>query len=129
MHIMMELKIQPELPNIYADEIKIEQVLVNLIHNAIKFTPPDGKIVVSAYFENNQLLISVTDNGIGIPEEEQARIFERFYKVDKSRSSIGTGLGLAIAKHIVYGHGGSIWVKSIETKGSTFTFSIPIAPV
>jgi len=103
-----------------------------LIHNAIKFTPEEGTITVRAQLDEiNQkkaaVLFSVQDTGIGIPTGELLRIFERFYKTDRSRSGGGTGLGLAIARHIVEAHGGKIWAESEEGKGSTFYFNIPIA--
>jgi two-component system phosphate regulon sensor histidine kinase PhoR len=125
--LSMSLGIPPNLPKVTADENRIEQVLVNLVHNAIKFTQPNGKIVISAGFKGDNVLVSVTDTGIGIPGDELNRIFERFYKVDKARSGGGTGLGLAIAKHIIQAHGGTIWVESEEGKGSIFSFSLPIA--
>lgn len=114
------------LPRVMADAERISQVLVNIVHNAIKFTPAGGKITVSARVEGGRMLVSVTDTGIGIAPEDLPRVFERFYKADKSRSSGGTGLGLAIAKHIVQLHGGKIWVESQQGKGSTFTFSLPL---
>jgi len=122
----------PDLPPIHADFTRLEQVLVNLIHNAIKFTPEEGTITVRAQLDEiNQkkaaVLFSVQDTGIGIPTGELLRIFERFYKTDRSRSGGGTGLGLAIARHIVEAHGGKIWAESEEGKGSTFYFNIPIA--
>ena len=122
----------PDLPPIHADFTRLEQVLVNLIHNAIKFTPAEGTITVRAQLDEiNQkkaaVLFSVQDTGIGIPTGELLRIFERFYKTDRSRSGGGTGLGLAIARHIVEAHGGKIWAESEEGKGSTFYFNIPIA--
>jgi two-component system, OmpR family, phosphate regulon sensor histidine kinase PhoR len=120
------LDVASDLPEVTADEDRIEQVLVNLVHNAIKFTPPGGKIVISAGIDNDNVLVSITDTGVGIPGDELNRIFERFYKVDKARSGGGTGLGLAIAKHIVQAHGGTISVESEEGKGSTFIFSLPI---
>ena len=109
-----------------ADEARVEQVLVNLIHNAIKFTPSGGRISISAKAKNNDILASVADTGVGIPADDLPRIFERFYKADKSRSGGGTGLGLAIAKHIVEAHGGRIWAESVEGKGSTFNFTLPL---
>jgi two-component system phosphate regulon sensor histidine kinase PhoR len=115
------------LPKALADEERVEQVLVNLVHNAIKFTPPSGRINISAKAEGDDILFSVTDTGIGIPADDLPRIFERFYKADKARAGGGTGLGLAIAKHIVEALGGKIWAESIEGKGSTFTFTLPIA--
>jgi two-component system phosphate regulon sensor histidine kinase PhoR len=102
-------------------------VLVNLLHNAIKFTPEGGTIIASARASENQVILSVEDTGVGIPSEDLLRIFERFYKSDRSRSSTGTGLGLAIARHLVEAHGGNIWVESSEAEGSIFSFSIPLA--
>ncbi len=120
------------LPSIQADPTRLEQVLVNLIHNAIKFTPSGGSITVRAQpGEQNAkravVQFSVQDTGIGIPAGELPRIFERFYKTDRSRSGGGTGLGLAIARHMVEAHGGKVWAESVEGKGSMFTFYIPVA--
>ena len=115
------------LPKVMADEARLEQVLVNIIHNAIKFTPSGGRISISANARDNDIIISVKDTGVGIPADDLPRIFERFYKADKSRSGGGTGLGLAIAKHIVEAHGGKIWAESVEGKGSTFNFTLPLA--
>lgn len=120
------LEVPDELPQPPGDARRLEQVLVNLMHNAIKFTPSGGSITLSAKAEDDGVIVSVTDTGAGIAEEELERIFERFYKVDKSRSSRGTGLGLAIARHIVEAHGGSLWAESIEGRGSTFFFSLPL---
>ena len=115
------------LPKVMADEARVEQVLVNIIHNAIKFTPSGGRISISAQARDNNILVSVADTGVGIPADALPRIFERFYKADKSRTSGGTGLGLAIAKHIVEAHGGRIWAESVERRGSTFNFTLPLA--
>ncbi|MCL0053290.1 cell wall metabolism sensor histidine kinase WalK [Dehalococcoidales bacterium] len=123
----LSLNIPSTLPLALADEERVEQVLVNLVDNAIKFTLPGGRVTLSAKVEDENILISVIDTGIGIPADDLPRIFERFYKVDKARTGGGTGLGLAIAKHIVEALGGRIWAESIEGKGSTFTFSLPIA--
>jgi two-component system phosphate regulon sensor histidine kinase PhoR len=100
-------------------------VLVNLIHNAVKFTHPGGEVTLSAESIDSEVRFAVRDSGVGIPAEEVSRIFERFYRVDKSRSGSGTGLGLSIAKHIVEAHQGKIWAESIEGQGSTFYFTIP----
>jgi two-component system phosphate regulon sensor histidine kinase PhoR len=116
-----------DLPHILADPPRIEQVVINLLHNAIKFTQPGGSIEVSARIQNQNVLFSIKDTGVGIPAEDVPRIFERFYKTDRARSSGGTGLGLAIARHLVEGHGGLIWVESKEMDGSTFFFTIPQA--
>lgn len=115
-----------DLPQVKIDFQRLEQVLVNLIHNAVKFTRAGGEIVVLAEAVNGFVQFAVRDNGPGIPADEVPRIFERFYRVDKSRTGSGTGLGLSIAKHIVEAHGGKIWVESVEGQGSTFYFSIPV---
>jgi two-component system, OmpR family, phosphate regulon sensor histidine kinase PhoR len=114
-----------DLPNIRADQARLEQVLVNLIHNAVKFTRPGGQVILLAESANGGVRFGVKDTGIGIPLDDVSRIFERFYRVDRSRSGNGTGLGLSIARHIVEAHGGKIWVDSIEGQGSTFFFTIP----
>jgi two-component system phosphate regulon sensor histidine kinase PhoR len=115
------------LPEVRADPPRLEQVLVNLIHNAVKFTHPGGEVVLSAKMERAFVCFAVRDTGVGIPEEDLTRIFERFYKADRARSGGGTGLGLSIARHIVEMHAGKIWVESLEGRGSTFFFTIPIA--
>jgi two-component system phosphate regulon sensor histidine kinase PhoR len=110
---------------IQADAARLEQVLVNLIHNAVKFTKRGGGVALSMNEENGRVVFSVRDTGVGIPSDELPRIFERFYRVEKSRTGSGTGLGLSIAKHIVEAHGGTIWAESLEGQGSVFYFSIP----
>ena len=116
-----------DLPNVLADASRVQQVLVNLLHNAIKFTSSGGQVTLRAVQQDREILFSVTDTGIGIAAENVTRIFERFYKVDRSRATSGTGLGLAIARHLVEAHGGRIWVESEVGKGSTFSFTIPKA--
>jgi len=118
--------IESNLPPLSVDVSRIEQVLMNLIHNAIKFTKPGGKIHIHAKQEKKEIIFSVQDTGIGIPPNELERVFERFYKVDRSRTEQGTGLGLSISRHIINAHGGKIWVESVLTQGSTFYFSLPI---
>ncbi|MPM69071.1 Alkaline phosphatase synthesis sensor protein PhoR [bioreactor metagenome] len=115
-----------DLPLIEADPARMQQVLVNLLHNAIKFTPPNGQITVAAEEKEKYVIFSVKDTGVGIPEEDLDRIFERFYKADRARSSGGTGLGLSISRHLIEAHQGKIWVESVQGKGSTFFFSLPI---
>lgn len=114
---------------VLADSEKLSQVLTNLIHNAIKFTPNGGRVVVGAQADEEWVRVSVEDTGIGIPAQELPRIFERFYTVDRARRRAdgGIGLGLAIAKHIVEAHGGRIWAQSEEGHGSTFYFTVPVA--
>jgi two-component system phosphate regulon sensor histidine kinase PhoR len=117
-----------ELPTVPADKGRVRQVIANLVHNAIKFTPAGGTVTISTRAPQGAVSLEVTDTGIGIPGEYQPRVFERFYKADKARAGEGSGMGLAIAKHVVEAHGGSIWVESEEDKGSTFGFSLPLQP-
>ena len=113
-----------ELPKVSADAPRVEQVLVNLIHNAVKFTSPGRDVVLFAEAGEGVVRFAVKDSGVGIPADDVPRIFERFYRVDKSRAGGGTGLGLSISKHLVESHGGNIWAESIEGKGSTFYFTL-----
>jgi len=122
-----QLDCPPDLPPVFADPDRISQVLINLVHNAIKFTPPSGKITVSAYQDNDQIVFFVRDTGVGIAQKDLNRIFERFYKADRARSGGGTGLGLSIARHMIESHGGYIWAESEEGVGSTIYFSLPTA--
>ncbi|MGQ9697254.1 MAG: HAMP domain-containing sensor histidine kinase [Armatimonadota bacterium] len=113
-----------------ADKRQLERALANLLDNAVKYTPPKGAVAVEAVRANGAVMLSVKDTGIGIPQDEIPRIFERFYRVDKARSRAmgGTGLGLAIVKEIVDGHGGSVQVESQLGKGSKFTLVFPDPP-
>lgn len=115
------------LHNVSADSVRIQQVVTNLLHNAIKFTPGGGKITLGANLEEKSVRFFIQDTGIGIATADLRRIFERFYKVDRARSGGGTGLGLAIARHLVEAHGGKIWVESVVNEGSTFSFTVPTA--
>lgn len=115
------------LPNVLADAPRIQEVIVNLLHNAVKFTPPGGSIKVTARVVEQKLEVAVSDTGVGIKPTDLDRIFERFYKTDKARTAGGTGLGLSIARHTVEAHQGMIWVDSIEGQGSVFAFSLPLA--
>lgn len=121
----VELISAHELPKVLADEDLLGQVLINLLDNAIKYTPPNGKIIIRCRRRDSRVVTTITDTGIGIPHESIPRVFERFYRVDKARSRDrgGTGLGLAIVKHIVESHGGEVFVDSEVGKGSTFGFS------
>ncbi len=125
--LSLTLLLPPDVPLALADVGRIHKVVTNLVHNAIKFTPPGGSVTIGASQASREVIVSVADTGVGIPAEDVPRIFERFYKADRARSGGGTGLGLAIAKHIVQGHGGRIWAESTEGKGSTFFFSLPAA--
>lgn len=125
--LQLRLDLPPDdVPYVLADAERIQQVVTNLVHNAIKFTPPGGEVAVQGSVEGEEVVIAVHDTGVGISAEDLPRIFERFYKADRARSGQGTGLGLAIAKHIVQAHGGRIWADSIEGQGSSFYFSLPI---
>jgi two-component system phosphate regulon sensor histidine kinase PhoR len=127
--LTLQIDFPANLPDILVDPDRIQQVMTNLVHNAIKFTPTGGQIMVTAQRDDvlGEVIMLVRDTGVGIVPDDLPRIFERFYKADRARSGGGTGLGLAIAKHIVQAHGGRIWVESAPSKGSTFSFSLPIA--
>ena len=115
------------LPPVWADEEQIGRVFVNLLTNAIELTPQGGSVIVSARAEpgTGAAAFSVSDTGPGIPRGEEARVFERFYKVDVARQRGGTGLGLSIARHIVEAQGGRIWAQNREGGGACFTFTVP----
>jgi two-component system phosphate regulon sensor histidine kinase PhoR len=146
--LKLSVDIAPDLPRVLADPERVQQVVTNLVHNAIKFTPPNGSIEITANWldPSNQawgtwdptetrmsdletgewVVIAVVDTGVGIPAQDLGRVFERFYKADRARSGGGTGLGLAIAKHIVQAHNGHIWAESTEGLGSTFYVALPV---
>ena len=139
-------EVDPDIPDLLIDEERVMQVLINLVHNALKWTPSGGTVTMlvqgtvpppdprtaqelSQLEAQGWIKVAVRDTGIGIPASELERVFERFYKVDRARTrdSGGTGLGLAIAKHLVERHGGRIWVESREDRGSTFSLLLPSA--
>ena len=113
------------------DQDKFIQVIDNIMNNAIKYSPDGGKITCKLMETHNSVVISITDEGLGIPRKDIGHVFDRFYRVDKARarSMGGTGLGLAISKEVVQLHGGKIWVTSVENKGSTFFISLPYIPM
>ena len=123
--IAFDVAVPDYLPRVRGDEEKLRQVFDNLLSNALKFTPEDGRISLSAQQENGKVCLRVADTGVGIPRKHLPHIFERFYKVDRSRHSEGFGLGLAIVKHIVQAHGGEIHAESAEGQGTTFTVVLP----
>jgi two-component system sensor histidine kinase GlrK len=128
--MIMIKEIPLHIPLLRMDIERIEEVLENLLGNALKYTPEGGTITVSAFHDNEKgvVEISVTDNGMGIPEDGLQQVFDKFKRVDDRRGAIrGTGLGLAIVKHIINAHGGQIWVKSKIGEGSSFTFSLPVS--
>jgi two-component system phosphate regulon sensor histidine kinase PhoR len=145
-HITVHHTVSPDLPAVLVDEGRIDQIFLNLLHNAVKFTPDHGSITIQAqhitiphaisitpqpptdHATGEWVLFLVSDTGVGIEKEHLDRVFERFYKVDQARTrGSGTGLGLAIARHLVEGHGGRIWVVSTVGKGTTFAFTLPTA--
>jgi two-component system, OmpR family, sensor histidine kinase SenX3 len=112
---------------VLGDETQLASMFTNLVDNAVKYTPPGGEVEVTGGFEGSEIVIRVSDTGIGIPEGKLPRIFERFYRVDKARSKEtgGTGLGLSIVKHVAENHGGRVTVESTPGEGSTFTVYLP----
>ena len=116
---------------VIGDRLRVKQILVNLLSNAVKFTPEHGKVAVRVAIEKGNVVASVSDTGIGIPSEERLKIFDKFYQVGNTTKGVreGTGLGLAITKRLVEEHGGTIELKSVPGRGTTFTFRLPAEPV
>ena len=127
--VIIKIEIAQDLPDIFADEARIAQVLLNLIDNAVKYNRQKGIITISTKEKNEFVQVDVSDTGVGISDKDLPRLFERFYRVDKARSRElgGTGLGLSIVKHIVSAHHGEVSVKSVLGQSSTFSFTIPKA--
>jgi signal transduction histidine kinase len=128
--VRLEVEASRDIPYVRVDRDRIEQVLVNLLDNAIKYSRPGGKIIINlAEVERSQVKVSVQDEGIGISAGELARIGERFYRADKARSRAegGSGLGLAIARSLVEAHGGQLWLESEEGQGTVVNFTLPQA--
>ncbi|HID89710.1 MAG TPA: response regulator, partial [Anaerolineae bacterium] len=127
--LVLRVNMDPNLPAVWGDSDRIAQILVNLIGNAIQYTPPGGEITVSAQVRGEMMEVSVSDTGIGISKENQEKIFDRFFRADDPlvQETPGTGLGLAITASLVEMHGGKIWVESELGEGSTFTFTLPLA--
>lgn len=126
---VLEFNSNLDIPETMGDRDRIEQVIVNILSNAIKYTPDNGKIMISLSLEENNIIIKVADDGIGIPKEDLPRLFERFYRVDKARSRMlgGTGLGLSIARQIVEAHKGNIKIQSEYGQGTQVFISLPVA--
>ena len=122
------LELEPNMPRIRGDRQRVEQVLINMVSNAVKYTKDGGQISVSAGAKKGEVWCTVRDNGIGIPSEDTGKVFDRFYRVDKARSreSGGTGLGLSIAQEIVVRHGGRIELQSRLGHGTTITVYLPV---
>jgi len=129
--VALTAEIKENLPPARADAARIQQVLINLVGNALQYSLPGGQVTIRTKLDGGHLLTSVSDTGIGLKEEELQLVFNRFYRVDKSRAraSGGSGIGLTIAKHLVEAHQGRIWAESEgEGQGSTFTFTLPVKP-
>lgn len=129
--VALRIDVPDAVRPVRGDAARLGQVVVNIVHNAVKFSPNGGEIVVLVRDEEGDVVTSVQDHGVGIPRDAHGRVFERFYKVDRARlraeAGGGTGLGLAIARHVVEQHGGRIWVESEEGSGSRFSFALPAA--
>ena len=126
--VTLQCDLPEDLPTVTGDRERIEQVIVNIISNAIKYNRPQGSVTLTGGTEDGKVFLRVSDTGIGVPEEDLPRLFERFYRVDKARSRErgGTGLGLAIAKEIIEYHGGTIRFESVYGEGSVVTITLPM---
>ncbi|RRR66472.1 MAG: sensor histidine kinase [Candidatus Viridilinea halotolerans] len=129
--VTLRLLLPRQLPVVWADPDRVNQVLINIFSNACRYTPAGGTVRVTAAYNEQLVQVAVRDSGVGISAEHLPHVFERFYRVDKSRArqSGGSGIGLAIARHLIYAQGGEIWAHSEgQGKGTTFFFTLPIAP-
>jgi signal transduction histidine kinase len=129
--VTLALQIEADLPPVWADPDRVNQVLINILSNACRYTPAGGSVILRATYLDQMVRVSVRDSGVGISAEHLPHVFERFYRVDKSRArqSGGSGIGLAIARHLVYAQGGEIWATSDgKGRGTTFCFTVPLAP-
>jgi two-component system clock-associated histidine kinase SasA len=123
----LESDIPEDLPQIYADPERVRQVIINLIDNAIKYTPEGGKIQVSALHRTTQKIqVSICDTGPGIPEENKERIFEDSFRLKRDEAKDGYGIGLSLCQRIIRAHYGQIWVDSVPNQGSCFHFTLPV---
>jgi len=125
--IRLETDVSPATPDVAGDEQQLSRVITNLASNALRYTPPNGKVTIRSDIVNDSVQISVADSGRGIPPDAIDMIFDKFVQVKQASDSMpgSVGLGLAIAKEVVEAHGGKIWVESVVDKGSTFYFTIP----
>jgi signal transduction histidine kinase len=126
--ITLALHTEPKEIPITADERRVRQVVFNLLSNAIKFTPPEGRIDITALANNGQVEVAVADTGSGIPADDIESIFEEFEQTSAGKQVEGTGLGLPLSRKLVELHGGRLWVESTPGKGSTFRFTLPVQP-
>ena len=124
----MEARLPADLPQVLADRDRLSQILINLVDNAVKYTPKGGQVIVDGRVDDRGMVeVAVRDTGVGIPKADLPRLTERFYRVDKARSRDlgGTGLGLAIVKHLVLAHGGELDIQSELWKGTVVRFTLP----
>jgi signal transduction histidine kinase len=128
-HIEIITNVQKNIPSVFGDQEKIKMVVENLLNNAIKYTTSGGKIEIKLFKKDSEVVFEIKDNGVGIPEEQHSRVFDKFFRSDNAvkYQTEGTGLGLYISKNIIEQLGGKIWFQSIENVGSMFSFSLPIA--
>ncbi|NCC30597.1 MAG: two-component sensor histidine kinase, partial [Chloroflexia bacterium] len=129
--VELELEVEPYLPAVWSDPDRIDQVMINVLSNAFRYTPSGGKVTVRAAYANPMVKVSVQDTGVGIAPEHLPHVFERFYRVDKSRArqSGGNGIGLAIVRHLIDVQGGEIWAESAGPgTGTTISFTLPLPP-
>jgi len=119
-------RVPPDLPSVLIDDVLIEQVLVNLLDNALKYTPPGTPIAIAATGTDERVTVEVSDRGPGLPRGEEDRVFEKFYRPESAKGP-GAGLGLAICRGIIDAHGGRIWAQNLPEGGVSFFFSLPVA--
>jgi two-component system sensor histidine kinase KdpD len=125
----LRISVPDDLPPVFIDPVEIDQVVTNLVENAVKYTPPGAEIAVSAAVADGELRVSVADHGPGVPGEALPRLFEPFYRAPATSTIRGSGLGLAVARGLVEAHGGRIWAENEDGRGARFTFAIPSAPL
>jgi two-component system sensor histidine kinase KdpD len=123
----LTVEVPDDLPPVYLDPVEIDQVVTNLVENAVKFTPPGGEITVHAAVRDGELQVSVQDSGPGLATSALPRLFEPFYRASGTRGTGGSGVGLAVARGLVTAHGGRIWAQNANGRGARFTFAIPAA--
>jgi signal transduction histidine kinase len=125
--IQLKVSLQEDIPPLHGNPTRLRQMISNLLDNAVKYTPEKGTVSLSCQMEEGQILLRVSDTGIGIPPSEVPQIFNKFYRATNVQNTVGTGLGLSIVKSIVDIHNGRVWVDSLPGKGTTFTIVLPVS--
>jgi signal transduction histidine kinase len=123
----LEIQVSNDLPLVKADILRVSQVILNLVDNAVKYSPPDSRIAISAHQQDESVQVDVSDQGIGIPPEDRPHVFEAFRQTERKTQLKGTGLGLAICKGIIEAHGGAIWIQDQVVSGTTISFTLPLS--